>query len=100
VSAREIAAGQRGRLLAILERGYGVTEVTCRDMHLIAEALAGQSQRMASRARSKAYAGPGLAITRATLREQSDRLAELAAEFGQHAHEPVLVRCADSEARR
>jgi hypothetical protein len=85
-------------MLAILERGDGVSEVTCRDMHLIAEALTDQSRRLASRARSKACAGPALAIARATLREQSDRLAWLALELGQHAHEPVLVRCADDEA--
>jgi hypothetical protein len=29
---------------------------------------------------------------RATLREQAERMAELARDFGRYAHEPVLVR--------
>ena len=62
-------------------------------MRLIADARTDQSQRLASRARSKAYAGPAMAIARATLREQSERLAWLARELA--PHEPVLVRCAD-----
>jgi len=57
MTGRPIPAGQHGRMLAILERGHGVSEVTCRDMRLIAEALTDQSRRLASRARSKAYAG-------------------------------------------
>jgi hypothetical protein len=39
--------------------------------------------------------GRAMAIARTLLREQSPRLAELALEFGQHSHDPVLVRCAD-----
>ncbi len=70
--------------------------ITGQDMRLIADALSDQSRRLASRARSKAYAGPALAIARATVREQADRLAELAMELGQHAHEPVHVRCEDT----
>jgi hypothetical protein len=38
-----------------------------------------------------------LAVGRATLREQSDRLAWLALELGRNPHEPVLVRCAGRE---
>jgi hypothetical protein len=80
-------------MFPILQRGYGVSEGTWRDMSLIAEALADQSRRLASRARSKAYAGPAMAIARATLRERSDTLAWLARDLD--PHEPVLVRCAD-----
>ena len=72
-----------------------MSEITCKDMRLIADALIDQSRRLASRAKSKAYAGPALPIARASLREQSERLAELAIELGQHAHEPVLVRSED-----
>ena len=73
-----------------------MSEITCQDMRLIAEALTDQSRRLASRARGKALAGPGLAIARAELRERSERLAWLAMELAHHAHEPVIVRCEDS----
>ncbi len=72
-----------------------MSEITCKDMHLITDVLTDESRRLASGAKSKAYAGPALAIARASVREQSERLAELAVELGQHAHEPVLVRCED-----
>jgi hypothetical protein len=52
-----------------------VTEVACDDWRLIADALAGQSRRVAARARSRAYTGPALAGARANVREESDRLA-------------------------
>lgn len=81
-----------GRLLAILERGDPVTEVTRADMRLIADALNEQSRRLAARARSKAYAGPPLAVARATLREQSHRLAWLARDLGMRVHEVTVVR--------
>ncbi len=93
MTGRPIPPGASGRMFSILLRGYGVSEVTCRDMRLIADARAEQSRRLASRARSKAYAGPAMAIARTTLREQSERLAWLARELD--PHEPVLVRCAD-----
>ena len=56
-----------------------VPVITRRDLHLVAAALAKQSQRLSSHARSEAYAGPALAVARASLREQAERLAELAA---------------------
>lgn len=64
-------------------------------MRLIAEALAEQPQRLASQARSKAYAVPARVIARAALREQSERLAWLARELD--PDDPVIVRCADDE---
>ncbi len=83
-------------MFSILEPGYGVSEVTCWASRLIGEAPAEPSRRPGSRPRSKAYAGPALAIARATLGEQSGRLDWLARELD--THEPVLVRCADDEA--
>jgi hypothetical protein len=77
----------------MLSRGAAVTEVRCDDWRLIADALADQSRRVAARARSRACAGPALAGARANAREESDRLAALAAEFGRAE---VVVRCRDT----
>jgi hypothetical protein len=81
----------------ILERGDPVPEIACHDMRLVADALADQSRRLTSRARSKRYSGPTLAIARASLRERAERLVDLAAELGGY-HGLLLVRCADREA--
>jgi hypothetical protein len=86
--AQPISAEQRGRLLAMPERRGYVREVTGDDMRLIADARAEQSRRLASRARGKAYSGRGLAIARATLRGESERLAVLALEPGRDGQRP------------
>ena len=50
-------SGQTGRLLAIIERGEPIPEVSRRDMRLIADTLAAQARQLLSQARSKTLAG-------------------------------------------
>ena len=77
-------SGQTGRLLAIIERGEPIPEVSRRDMRLIADTLAAQARQLRSQARSKTLAGAANTDTGAALRARAARLADLAAELGPH----------------
>ena len=83
-------SGQTGRLLAIIERGEPIPEVSRRDMRLIADTLAAQARQLLSRARSKTLAGAANTDARAALRARAARLADLAAELGPY-HSLLLV---------